>query len=345
MESPLSSVSIEVEEDTILSTATPQPIPVPPPPTILHIPTATADNIVHAALEQETLSPRTAYAALEAHGSDISPEVAVLFAKKIAETAIDRADRSVERIKFLMRVHDRALNAQTIAIKTADATIEAMQQRINELEDEQQDAVREHRELTNKLSSTAPFQSNERECPEGFIENTGRVPNFWIHSDSVKLLARYVRRIPGTGLAQGTLGGPDNPIHEHELQALPSIHGSATPNIIPDWFIQSISANVTPFPHVMEEVAKYDDWGLEAEVERYHRTDTELVELQHTLHEVQAAIDTRVVQKHACHYRLARADIGDRLASLQALSVTFQEGRVEKLVTGRRLFGRGRPRD
>jgi hypothetical protein len=337
MDSPLSSISFEVETDVVLSTENTTPIPTPAPTIPIPIPPATADDIVRQALERESLSPQSAYAALEAHGSELSPEVALLFAKKIAEAAIDKADRSAQRIKFLMRTNDKALRAQQVAITSADETIDAMQRRINNLEDQCKDFIME------QARTPAPYRDNGQECPDGFEENAGLIPDFWVHSDGIKLLARYVKRIPGTGLAHGTLGGPNDIIHTHELQALPSIACNTTPDIIPAWFLQCISANATPFPLVMDEVRKYGDWGLEAEVERYHNTDVELVELQATMHEVQAAIDSRTIQKHACHYRLARSDVGECLASLQALSSTYQEGNHEGFISSRRFIGRGRP--
>jgi hypothetical protein len=156
-------------------------------------------------------------------------------------------------------------------------------------------------------------------------------------------MARYIKRIPGTGLVHGTLGDLSVTPHVHELQALPSISCNTTPDVIPAWFIQCISANSTAFPHVMDEVRRYSDWGLEAEVERYHTTDVALAELQATMREVQTAIDAALVQKHACHYRLARSDVEERLASLQALSSQHQEGGTEYTVRGRRIVGRGRP--
>ena len=337
MDSPLSSVSFEVDSDVILSTENDTPIPTPAPAIAIPIPPATSDDIVRQALERDSLSPKTAYAALEAHGSELSPEVALLFAKKIAEAAMDKADRSAQRIKFLLTTHDKGLRAQQVALSAADQTIEAMQQRIDELEDRCKDYIYE------QARTPAPYRDNGQECPDGFKENAGRVPDFWVHSDGVKLLARYVRRVPGTGTVQGTLGGPNDAIHSHELQALPSIACNTTPDVIPAWFLQCIAANATPFPLVMDEVRKYGDWGLEAEIERYHNTDTELIELQAAMREVQAAIDARTIQKHACHYRLARSDVGERLASLQALSATYQEGNREGFISSRHFVGRGRP--
>jgi hypothetical protein len=40
---------------------------------------------------------------------------------------------------------------------------------------------------------------------------------------------------------------------------------------------------------------------------------------------------------------LAQSDVGERLASLQALSSTYQEGNREGFISSRRFVGRGRP--
>jgi hypothetical protein len=104
MDSPLSSASFSVESDVILSTENETPIPTPAPAIAIPVPPATADDVVRQTLERDSLSPKTAYAALEAHGSELSSKVALLFAKKIAEAAMDKADRSAQRIKFLLTV-------------------------------------------------------------------------------------------------------------------------------------------------------------------------------------------------------------------------------------------------
>jgi hypothetical protein len=202
MDSPLSSVSFSVESNVILSTENKVPIPTPTPAIAIAIPSATTDDIVRQALERDPLSPQTTYAALETHGLELSPEVALLLAKKIAKAAMDKANRSAQRIRFLLCTNDRALQAQQVALASADKTIEAMQECLDNLEDQ----CKDYRiDLARK---SAPFESNQCECPDGFEENAGLVPDFWVHSDGVKLLAWYVKRVPGTGTVQGTLGRP-----------------------------------------------------------------------------------------------------------------------------------------
>ena len=295
------------------------PLFVPPP-------LSEDDQYVEDLIARGPLSPRTAQAALENHGAGLSQEVALSLAKKIAQMALDKAHNTELRLQRMHRNNQQALAAQQVALASADTSLEAMRARLAELE---QDGDDDH---------------VEQECPDGFKENAGRVPDFFVKVDGVNLQARYVRRLPGTGLVQGTLGGANDRIHLHELYAQPSIARETTPDIVPTWFLQAIAANATPYAHIIDEIRKYGDWGLEAEVERYHNNDTRLVELQAKKREIQAEIDSCTIQKHACHYCLARADVGERFASLQATGAAYQSGEYECTAYLRnRKFGRGRP--
>ena len=85
------------------------------------------------------------------------------------------------------RNNKHALATQQVALSSANATLDAMCSRLAELEGEASDH-----------SNNA-----KQECPDGFEENVGRVPNFFIKVDNVNLQARYVQRLPSMGLAQG----------------------------------------------------------------------------------------------------------------------------------------------
>ena len=62
------------------------------------------------------------------------------------------------------------------------------------------------------------------------------------------------------------------------------------------------------------------------------------------MREIQAKIDSCTIQKHACHYRLVRADVGERFASLQVTGAAYQSGEYECTAYPRnRKFGHGRP--
>ena len=295
------------------------PLYIPPP-------LSQDDQFVEDLIARGPLSPHTAQAALENHGPGLSPEVALNLAKKGAQMALDKAHNTKLCLRHMERNNQQALAAQQVALTSADAALEAMRARLAELEnDNDEDHV-------------------EQECPNRFEENAGRVPDFFVKVDGVNLQARYVRRLPGTGLVQGTLGGPNNRIHLHELYTQPSIARETTPDIVPTWFLQAITGNTTPYAHVIDEIWKYSDWGLEAEVERYHNNDTHLVELQAEMREVQAEIDSCTIQKHACHYRLPRADVGERFISLQVTGAAYQSGEYKCTAYPRnRKFGCGRP--
>ena len=314
----MASPSIETS-DIALVVENSIPLYVPPP-------LSQDDQFIEDLIACGPLSPRTAQAALENHGPGLSPEVALNLAKKVAQMALDKAHNTELRLRRMERNNQQALAAQQVALASANAALEAMRARLAELEhDNNEDHVKQ-------------------ECPDGFEENAGRVPDFFVKVDGVNLQARYVRRLLGTGLVQGTLGGPNDRIHLHELYAQPSIAHETTPDIVPTWFLQAIAANTTPYAHVINEICKYGDWGLEAEVERYHNNDTHLVELQAEMREIQAEIDSCTIQKHACHYRLACADVGERFASLQAMGAAYQSGEYEcTTYPHNRKFGRGRP--
>ena len=295
------------------------PLYVPPP-------LSQDDQFVEDLIAHGPLSPHTAQAALENHGLGLSPEVALNLAKKVAQMALDKAHNTKLHLHRMERNNQQALAAQQVALASADAVLEAMRAHLAKLKDNNED------------------DHIEQECPDGFKENAGCVPNFFVKVNGVNLQACYIHRLPGTGLIQGTLGGPNDRIHLHELYAQPSIARKTTPDIVPTWFLQAIAANATPYTHVIDKIHKYGNWGLEVEVKRYHNNDTHLVELQAEMQETQAKIDSCTIQKHACHYHLAHADVGERFASLQATGATYQSGEYECTAYPRnRKFGCGRP--
>ena len=186
-------------------------------------------------------------------------------------------------------------------------------------------------ELKSHLSNPntgAPFLLAPH-CPPHFNDNHRLVPNFYICEDGMCLLARYVHRVPGTNLAQGTLGGTDPRIYTHELQALPSIVSDTPPDVLPLWFVQSMAANQPAFHFLIEAADTLEDWGLSADIQFYHDTNVKLEEVQASIRELQAEADTLTIQRRAAHYRLVCANAGMRLASVEAISPFHQEGSAE----------------
>jgi hypothetical protein len=249
-------------------------------------------------------------------------------ADKLAQLAADREDATNMRVRHLTEVACNASQAHIEQSREMEDAFEALKQRLVELE-------------SRLADSDSPILPLAPHCPPDFTDNVGLVPDFWIREDGMRLLARYVCRIPGTNLAQGTLGGPGSRIHTHELQALPSIVSETPPDVLPLWFVQSMAANQPAFLTLVQEAENLDDWGLITDVQLYHDTDVKLEEVQSTIRELQAEADTLGMQRRAAHYRLARADAGTRLAAVEAISPFFQEGSSEGSM-GRRGKTRGR---
>ena len=162
-------------------------------------------------------SPRSTRAAIDAHGANLSHETALALAKKLAQLAKDRD--AATKIQ-LHRAHDDANVTSQAHLETTtylEESLAKLKERLAELES--------HLSDTN---TRAPFLLAPH-CPPQFTNNHGLMPDFYICEDDMHLLARYVCRIPGTNLAQGTLGGTDPRIYTHELQALPSIISDTPP--------------------------------------------------------------------------------------------------------------------
>ena len=234
---PIQVTAINASSDIALIAENFIPLYMPPP-------LSDDDQFVEDLVAQGPLSPRTAQAALKNHGAGLSPQVALHLAKRIAVMAVDKAHNTELCLRRMERNHQHALAAQQVALASADAALEGLHARLAELEEDDDD------------------DHVEQECPDGFEENTGRVPDFFIKVNGVNLQACYVRCLPGTRLVQGTLGGPNDRIHLHELYAQPSIACETTPDIVPTWFLQAIAANATPYAHVIDEIRKYGDWGF-----------------------------------------------------------------------------------
>ena len=262
-------------------------------------------------------SPHSARAALNTHGANLSHETALALVKKLAQLAEDQD--TATKIQ-LCRIHDNADITSQAHLETTTYLKESLaklKERLAELESHLTDA-----------NTGAPFLLAPH-CPPHFTDNHGLVPNFYIRKDGMRLLTRYVRRVPGTNLAQGTLGGADPRIYTHELQALPSIVSDTPPDVLPLWFVQSMAANQPTFHYLIKVADALQDWGLSTDIQYYHNTDVKLEEVQSSICELQAEADTLAIQCCAAHYRLTCADAGMCLASVEAISPFHQEGSVE----------------
>ena len=163
--------------------------------------------------------------------------------------------------------------------------------------------------------------ANTVECPEGFEENRGQVPNFPIVVDRFTMQARYVKYID-QGRVMGTAGGPNDAIFIQDLYATSRIDNNHVPEPLPAWFLSHIQANSDTYPLIIKEFVQAKDWGVHADVQQYYCCDSHLRSVEEEITTLQAQSEALRVQLRRARFRLENADVPRRFSNLQALAPT-----------------------
>jgi hypothetical protein len=144
--------------------------------------------------------------------------------------------------------HLSASDLRTIAIGLTNTAMGHTFQHL-EAHDEIQQLRKELTDLHAEIS-----RKPDPECPEGFEENHGCLPDFTLTaSNNIQRQARYIQL--GDGLiptTYGTLGGPDNPIFEYTLYATSCYSVDQPSKPLPMWFIDCISSKSAAYHQAME---------------------------------------------------------------------------------------------
>ena len=118
--------------------------------------------------------------------------------------------------------------------------------------------------------------------------------------------------------------------------------GKPVPALLP-------TADTQAYPVLLQEAERLDDWGLVADLERYHECEVRASCLSNEIATLQAE-ENYVLQKiRLSHYRLARADAGLQLACCEGLDPDFQQDYPEgrpggyPIRWGKKFKGQGRP--
>ena len=183
----------------------------------------------------------------------------------------------------------------------------------------------------------------DSECPNGFEENHGRLPDFTIpDADGVMRQACYIKLGNGpVPFALGTLGQEGDPIFQYDLFAAPSyIHDTPT-KPLPMWLIDAISGKLSSYHQAMDLARSTDDWGLAAKIARYHEANTRVLNIAAEIHALDCELQVIKVASRQSRSRLEGARTSHHLRALQALD-TRRPTRANAHATGIR-FGRGRP--
>ena len=226
---------------------------------------------------------------------------------------------------------------RTIAISLANTAIGRTFQHL-EAKSEIEQLRKELTDLRAKMSR----QPNS-ECPKGFEENHGCLPNFTIpDADGIMCQARYIKLGSGpVPFALGTLGHENDPVFQYDLFATPSYIRDTPTEPLPMWLIDAISGKSSSYHQAMDLARSTDDWGLAAEIARYHEADTRILNIAAEIHALDCELQVAKATSRQSRSRLKGARASHRLRALQALD-TRRPTRTNAHAA-RIRFGRGRP--
>ena len=238
----------------------------------------------------------------------------------------------------VMQVHPEldAGTLRTIAIGLANTAIGRTFQHL--------EAKTEIEQLRKELTDLRAEMSRQpdAECPEGFEENHGRLPDFVIpDADNIMRQARYIKLGNGpVPFALGTLGQENDPIFHYDLYAAPSYIRDSPTEPLPMWLIDAIGGKSSSYHQAIELARSTDDWGLAAEVARYHEADTRILNIAAEIHALDCELQLVKAETRQSRSRLEGARAQHRLRALQALD-TRRPTRANAHAGGLR-FARGR---
>ena len=113
------------------------------------------------------------------------------------------------------------------------------------------EAKSEIEQLRKELTDLRAEMSRQpdAECPEGFEENHGRLPDFVIpDADNIMRQARYIKLGNGpVPFALGTLGQEGDPVFQYNLYAAPSYIRDSPTEPLPMWLIDAIGGKSSSY--------------------------------------------------------------------------------------------------
>jgi hypothetical protein len=270
-----------------------------------------------------SISPRTA-TALISH-----PAITLDEAKAIVTAIANTCNGKIDAIRHLSAegierssAFEEVVQAAVDAREKAQAKLAELQRRVDELQ--------------------GP------ECPDGFIENRGRLPHFRIPvaNGYPDMQARFIRQCPGNpSCAEGTMGGLGDLTYIMEVTAQGRYNPEEEPIPLSEWFTNLLVPGGRNFAHVIKEARKIDDWGLTADLARHRAYADQIAAHDAALHSLESARLAAVDKLAATTARLALAKADQRLATLRAF--TDADGGTRSPASSRlgpgHFRGRGRP--
>ena len=199
-------------------------------------------------------------------------------AVKKLDTAVDRDTRHKDFVTSLRQQKDLSQSRIDNALLEAKTNWE--QHMATALTDQQANhlvnikAVRASSRATVEELEHCIHTYEERhtvKCPEEFKENWGCIPHFPIILNRFTIQACYIKYID-QGHIIGTRRGPNDTIFIQDLYATSCIDADHVPDPLPAWFFHHIPGNSDTYPLVIKEALTANDWGVHADMQRYHCT-------------------------------------------------------------------------
>jgi hypothetical protein len=143
-------------------------------------------------------------------------------------------------------------------------------------------------------------------APDGYIENDGRVPHFFIPlGDGVFKPAKWVKKLEDGRVAGfHEQQGPNESPYIIDLYAQADMvgHGEENPiEPLPAWFHALLIGPSSNFVHLQCDIGDLDDWGLAREIAHFRELDQEAAKLAtrvEVLHEeLDATCDTQTMSE------------------------------------------------
>ena len=320
--------------------------------TIYNIPSTTSENPIHAEFAASTITlvdpptiplpctptPKPVHTPTERPHLTIAPDSDTEEGEIVSRVHHHNYPLSPRSSLNVMQGHPEldAGTLRTIAISLTNTAIGRTFQHL-----EAKSEVEQLRKELTDLRAEMLHQPDS-ECPDGFEENHGRLPNFTIpDADGIMCQARYIKLGNGpVPFALSTLGQENDPVFQHDLFTAPSyIHGTPT-EPLPMWLIDAISGKSASYHQAMELARSTDDWGLAAEIARYHEADTRVLNIVAKIHALDCELQAVKAASHQSRSRLEGARAQQQLRALQALD-TRRPTRANAHAAGLR-FARGR---
>jgi hypothetical protein len=160
----------------------------------------------------------------------------------------------------------------------------------------------------------------DEECPEGYIPNNGRIPQFYLPiGDGMGRPARWIKKLEdGKVAGLSGLDGADGVPHIIDIFAAPDRTNDTPAEPLLPWFRRYLWGPAASYNVLADAINDLDRWDIAADVERYRVLDEETNRLRRRIEVLQADLQSYQEAKELCEGRLVLSRVQDRLSHLES---------------------------